>query len=381
MRRAAALLVLCVAGCAADPTPRAERWPTDRIVLAARAGGTVAGFAAQSLVSAEGGALPFRGVDYGQALVTAARAGWSVLPAYARGQPAAYLVTEVWSHHPDPWIQPVYLLMTKFEPFTRQTFTTADGGTARVPVVFGVGEESTFYSPYWESILATTRAPAPDDGLPDARAVLANAAQVRRGGKPLCPIAPAGFGLAAAAGGPAHPFTGAPLTQRNADPVRIDGATARYVDFGLDRFQATPGGVITPTRIFFFTRTQEDGSQLLLELPAVLSDNAKRSAYARRFDVALASEAVFVPAGEQWNTLRARFKAPPADPLIPADVAAAYTLRVARSSACFASAASFPAGCQWLDSEAAIDELDPRRVSRTEVTLTAIPVLLGGEQL
>jgi hypothetical protein len=367
------LAVLLLTGC--DPTNpvKAGRWTTIELAEGARTMGTAGGFPSALFVTPKGGPLPFRAEETPPAL--AAEAGWSVLPAYALGQSAAYVVSEVWESHPDPWVQPVYVLVTSLNPVVRPT---VDG--ARVPNVFGVGADSTFYSPFWQGILVQVREVPPKEGLPDTRAVLAAATQTQLAGKPLCPITPDGFVIASTHGTPVHPFTGAEVKPLFAGPVRIDGATPSYIDFGADKFEADDSGLVLPTRIFFFTRMIE-GVRTLLELPAVLADNAARNGYARRHDVILGSEAIFVPPGAKWDAVRKRLDAPPADPNIPAALAASYALRVAKTGACFGAAASFPAGCEWVDSEAAIDRLEPRRVVRTEVTMTAVPVLFDGAKL
>jgi hypothetical protein len=365
---------LLLLGCDPGEPQKAGRWPT--YALVERAHEDTAGFPTAWFVSLAGAPMPFRGADYESPPALAAADGWSVLPAFALGQPAAYLVSEVWESHPDPWVQPVYILVTSFAPITRQE---VDG--VRVPNVFGVGQESTFYSPYWQTTFVKTATPAPAEGLADTRAVLAAASETRVSGYPLCPIVPDDFTFAATAGqAPVQPLTRAPIRLLSTVPVRIDGARDSYIDFGLNKFEAEPNGRVTPTRIFFFTRAG-DGKRTLLELPAVLSDNAPRSAYARRFDVVIDKEPVFVPAGAKWDALRTRLQAPAADPDIPAEVAAAYTLRVAKTASCFADAAKFPDGCDWLDSEAAIDRFAPSRVIRTDVTLTATPVHFGGAPL
>ncbi len=369
--RVMACLAAALAACSPTHPVRAERHPTAALVHSARALETLADFRPDFFVTLAGEPLPFHPTPGARA----AEDGWTVQPAFARGQPAAYVVSELWVAHPDPWIQPVYILMNATGELVRQK---ADDGRV-VPIVFGVGEESTFYSPYWQAILVRAQ-PAPPDGLPDTRAVLEAATELVEGAKPLCPITPEGFGLARAGGAAVHPLTQTPLKPVSGGRVRIDGATAAYIDFGLDRFLVTAGGLVLPTRIFFFTR-MVNGQRTLLELPAVLANNAVRSGYARRFDVVLDHETVFVPAGGQWDAVRARLGAAATDPAIPTEVANAYALRVAKTSTCFASAATFPMGCDWLDSESAIDLLEPRRIIRTEVTMTAVPLLFAGEAL
>ena len=351
----------------------AGRWPTPELLAGAEELEDYGGFPPGFFVTLAGKTMPFRGPAYESPPALAERDGWSVLPAFAGGQPAAYVVSEVWASHPDPWIQPLYIPVTKLNPPQAQLI-----GGKPPPNTVGVGVQSTFYSPYWEAIFSTTREPVPAEGLPDVRAVLAAATDsVELGIKPLCPLTPFPFGFAATSQGPSRPLSGAAIPPRFAVPTRVDGATSAYVDFGPDRYRAKPGGAVIPTRIFFFTRLVA-GAPSLLEIPAILSEDAVRSAYARRFDIDLSDSAVFVPAGSKWDEVRARLGAPAADPGIDPVLAATFALRVAKTSSCFGAASDFPAGCEWLDSEAAIDRLEPRRVRRTDKTMTTVPVLFEG---
>ncbi len=369
------LLGLMLIGCGPTDAVKAERWPTYELLNGAKDHEGYGGFPPGLFVTFAGDPLPFRGADYETPAARATADGWSVMPAFAQGQPAAYVVTEMWQNHPDPWMQPVYVLVTEFEPMTRQ-----EVGGIRVPTVFGVGDHSTFYSPFWQAVLVKTTTPAPLEGLPDTRSVLEAASESLVAARPLCPMAPDGFTIAAQGPTPSRPFTGAGIKQISTFPVRVDGARAAYADFGPDRYTATASGLVRPSRIFFFTRNVV-GERTLLELPAVLAANAVRNGYVRRTDVVLETEVVFVPAGKVWDAVREKLGAPTVDPAIPAEVAAAYALRVARNATCFDKAATFPAGCDWLDSEAAIDRLEARRVVRTEVTMTAVPVLFPGAGL
>ena len=234
--------------------------------------------------------------------------------------------------------------------------------------------DSTFSSPYWQSVLLVGKTTLPPGGAADAREALGLAKESHLGPQMLCPVVPAGFELAGN-GAPRRPLTGQNVVAPSGGTGKSDGEATHYFNFGPRRFVAYPDGRLDSTRIFFFV----GATGTLLELPAVLSDLAAENAYARRFDVRLDERSawVFIPAGPQWQRVRDGLKGSvglaDASPQISPELAAAYTLRVATDASCFHDPAAFPAGCTWLDSEKAIDaQVDPTRLARTEVTLDAI---------
>lgn len=295
---------------------------------------------------------------------TATRDAVVVHPAYEGGAPAAYVVTEVWEAHPDLWVQPVYQFVSSFDatdPGARHT--GADG-------VFGVGTDSTFYSPFWRLWWAE---PAGAIGpFTDVRQI--SRFPMHRGAIVLCPIVPDGVGLS----GATHPLTGAPLQDVPIGRAWANGARVEYLNLGVNRqlVEGDVDGVVRTAPMYFFAFMNVDGTRTLLELPAVLTAGAREHAYVRRVDAVLAGEAVFVPAGHPLRApLEGRVSMPSPDPAISAAVANAHLLRVAKSGACFASAATFPSGCEWLDSESAVRQhFAADRLLETNVTLTATAV-------
>ena len=357
MRGALALVVL--AACAPPAPERAKAWaaPTFFAERDAQPGG----FSAKRLAVKAGEEVPWRpgSVASGDALV--------VQPAFADGAPAAYVVTEVWERHPDLWVQPVYLFVSEWDatsPTSRRT--GADN-------VFGVGTDSTFYSPFWRAYFAEAR---------DAAGPFIDVAQISKfpmhpGALVLCPIVPDRVGLSAGE----HPFTGALLQTVRVSPAYANGVRVSYLDLGVNR-QETYGendDLVAPHEMFFFVKLAADGTRTLLDLPAVMPEDADEYAYVRRVDVALDRQAVFVPASrpDLKASLSPLVTVPDTDPAIPAAVASAYLLRVAADSSCFSDAAMFPQGCEWIDSAEAVHELTSEsRRFETDVTLTATGVLL-----
>jgi hypothetical protein len=245
--------------------------------------------------------------------------------------------------------------------------------------VFPVDVTGSFYSPFWK-LRFVTAPEAGADTFTDAKAVLDARLPTNAGPLVLCPIVPPGLHLAQAEGAPApvHPFTGAALTRRELSEAWVDGRRISYFDLGRDRAPYA-GDALEEAPAYFFTRPGEAGL-VRSSLPAVLPPRSWARSLVRRVDVELPdTAAVFVPGDRPAlaEALRAEgFTVPVVDPAIATDVARRYQLRVAADASCFGDAARFPAGCAWLDSEAALLELSPWRLHESP-TLLAIGVLLA----
>jgi hypothetical protein len=379
-----ALLALALLSCTPTPPPVvAKAWSTSTFFRAPNAPFIGAGYPNTLLISTDGG-IPWRTELYGETgAVSDGTWSLAVQPAYQAGQVAAYVVTEIWDTHPDLWIQPVYHLRSN---------GVLKGG------VFGVGVESTFYSPYWRVYDAdlgthsvedvTTVADVVNDGLALTKQAIW-----------VCPIVPALGGVNGVTanlnepGGvvPVRPFTFEPVTIPDYGAAQADGAPVWYLNFGERQvgqiYEEGADGTVEAADFYMFARSEADGGRTPLHLPAVLADETALHAYVRRVDVVMQDEKVFVPFGmdalrsEVNVELRSDAGAPEPAFGIDSQLAAQYMLRVATDDSCFHDAGSFPQDCHWLDSEGAIDELPPSRVLDSTVTLTATPVLLGGQKL
>jgi hypothetical protein len=371
MRRA--LMVLLVCACSGPAAPEAERWSPSQLIDEAEDGESYDGFHFDHWVTLEGHPAPFRGADFEAAPVNAKADGLAVLPAFAEGGPAAYLLSDAWLDHPDPWVQPFYQWVSEWNaasPFSK---------ALEVPTTLGVGSGSNFYSPFYQAIYAVPKGEVPKDGAPDTRAVLQLAKETHPGPLILWPLVPDGFDLT---GGldPVRPLTLTPVKLPKLDRARIDGAWESFISFPPDRFEAYPNGLVDGTHVYFFAA--DDGADLtvLEDLPAVLAADAVESAFAHVVKVIVDKKSfVFVPAGAQWDGIRARLSqkvsVPDASAAIAPELAAAYALRVATNASCFGQA-TFPDGCVWLDSEAALlQKVPPRKRIDTRMTVTAAPVL------
>ncbi len=325
--------LVLLAACAPASPPRAIVWPTETFFRAeARDFG---GFLTTSLADINTHTL-------------------KVQPAWGDGAPLGYVVTEIWQNHPDVWVQPVYNL-----------------GATQTETLFGVDTQSTFYSPFWRAWLVN----APDRGSDYTHVNEINTLPMTKGPMVVCPIVPEGVR-------PNRPVDVA------VGHAYVNGAVREYLSFGAERQVAEPyeggelDGVVRPAELYLFARPATDGGrELLRELPVVLPQDAFHHAYVRRVDLVLDREAVFVPAGDTTG-LREKLKGlgvhvPDVSASIDPAIAELHRGHVALDGGCFEPAAGFPASCEWLDSQAAIEDRVPAfRHVETDVTLTANPVRL-----
>lgn len=362
MRRPWAFILLGVlVACGPETRAGAQAFAVPALLKAAREAQRVGGIDASLLVVPSGRPIAFRGppAEPGPVL-HGEKDALCIVPAFKEGKPSAFFVTEVWDAHPTPWVQPVYVVRT----------------SAPMPLlrVFNVDDRSTFYSPFWEEVIATV----PDDADPEqfasSQAVLSGATLVRRARLFFYPIVTeAGVELA---GSPAvvRPYSLQPVT--TLVPVmkaRVDGASVSYLQIATERFSMSDQ-LPTESVIYDFVSNAQTEP---FALPPVLASTAKTEALSRRVRVYLPAQArAFLPAGwEELGQLLAvkgftatEVGAPELDPAIARD----YALRVASDPACFSKPALFPQGCRWLDSQAALRA--DRRLT-FEPTQTVISVL------
>src|SRR5581483_8340131 len=128
------LVALVLLSCSPTGPGPGRAWPTFTLFKAPKAPFLGPGYSNSWLISTDGG-IPWRTAEY-ESPPAVSDGTWSlaVQPAFQGGLTAAYVVTEIWDSHPDLWVQPVYHLFRN---------GSLDRG------VFGVGVDSTFYSPYW----------------------------------------------------------------------------------------------------------------------------------------------------------------------------------------------------------------------------------------
>ncbi len=389
MRRALVVAAALSGACAPSSGAPAMTWTVrdlfDEVAAPEAAGAAEAywgGFEPGRLAVARG-PIPWRGapsatgdveVEDGPALV--------VQPAFADGAPAAVLITEIWDHHPAPWVQPSYLPVRAFEPSA--PFKAALDGARPV---LNVDEGSGFYSPFWRMVYAVMPEGTDGASLVSEGAVLSLSTSLADGPLVSWPLVPPGTRLARGAGEATavQPLTGQPVADRRLADGWRDGKKVTWLSLGADHFTARADGLVDEVPLFAFVRQEDGGHREGLDLPFVLAHHPLTQSLARRVEVVVdASMAVFVPAPNE--ALRAAVEAqglaaPVPDAAIPEAVARSYTLRVAADSTCFGDAARFPQECRWLDSQEAVEALPPSRRVRTETLVTAATLRVGDEVL
>jgi hypothetical protein len=336
-------------------------WNAQQLVGFANKDGDIVGMPASQLTATAKHGVPFRTRDYEPVAAAYEAEGPTMLPAFAEGGTAAYFVTEAWQNNARPLVQPIYILVSEFEPTGPATKRLAVDGKL-VPTIFGVDAFSAFGSPYWQVqyVVPEDASKIGLDTVTDVRKVMQNKKEVHPGALVGCPILP---GQVAFVDGRAlRPLSFEPVRNLAVGPVAAsngvrnayaEGRLVDYVDLGPNTFAVDGDGYVVPTRIYYFFTEQGH-----LRLPAVLAADARRNTLADRIDVRLDSTyEVFVPAGAEWSTVRDALRAAGVRASSSASTDARLRLKVAKrdptmgdSDSCFDGVRA----CPTLDSEAGV---------------------------
>lgn len=356
---AAALVVVFLGACNSGPAaPPAKLWTTRDFLNAHGKDVDFGGWLPSELIALEGEPIAFRS----NATQTGGP-GLTFFPGVADGVPATFVITEIWSNHPQPWVEPVWA------PFDENLERPGD-----VLNIFPVDLDSTFYTPFWRAELLITPNGLTGSTYRDARDVL-NAKGIERRIGPLliCPFVPKGLVFADDGTGLRDPMTlGAVTLSSGPRKGWVDGEERDYYDFG-PRVRGDGDAVFSSD---FYVFVKSDGERPL-PLAAVLPSEPMLSALVNRIDVPLPTGAApFVP--DDRPELRAMLEARGVTaPSVRASLNrfTPYTLRVATNPECF-DAVDFPTSCDWLDSAARLRRLAPSQLIRRPVQLAlgvAIP--------
>ncbi len=358
------------------------------------------GIPARDIVTPAGEPLPFLSDPFGPAEVRqrADHDGLNVVPGYSEGKPAAYLTAEVWMDWPPIWVQPLYLPVSEWD--------AAAPGSKLLPgalPVFSVGERSTFYSPFWVVYYAVVP-PGTDPGtLKTSKAVLDVASALHRGPTKTCSIVPEGLLAAVAEGAtaPVHPFTGGEIQPVRLGAAWADGIRVSVLDFGVDRFEYDEGGIVEETPFFALSVAAVDGRKMLpvpkVGATAPFKSGRKgrapgnRPAFGSLWRIYTAlvppTAGVFVPSSLPALRQRVLDVGGVTVPAIAREIEARpdvrdYLLRVALKPACFSDPASFPHGCDFLDSQEAVEGLLPEHAfERLPMTVNCPWVHYAGQKV
>jgi hypothetical protein len=293
--------------------------------------------------------------------------------SFSEGAPVAYITTDFWRDYDQIWLQPMYFLVTSWDPENPgANRLLKPDGTVTGPI-FGVGPGSAFYSPYWQVYYVEVPLGTPPTKYTAARPLFEDHRVMHLGANRYASIGPATVSVPQEADVEFfRPYLDDPT--QLADVIAsarqlkgwLDGTSVVYVDFGIDGFAANGANVVQDIPLFAFE--QEVGGALqLLSVPfvggvaplfsgiggEVGSDNRPHFGGLWRIHF------VTLPAG-------ARAFADTDEAALGLTGQEKYFKRVAlNADQCLASAGAFPS-CIWLDSQAQIENnIGPRGIERT----------------
>jgi len=382
------LLLSAIGGCVySDPgavdEARPRLWTLFELRGALAAGGTVAATAS----------FP-HGIDP-RAILAPADGGATlqIIPAFSEGQPAAYVMPEVWSGFDEVWVQPWYVLVTAWDANSpsQNRAKTADGMNA--PPVFDVGPRSLFYSPLWLTYYAVLPPGADPAAYTSAERIFDEQLEIHPGVAWTYSVRPDDVGLGD--GTPVHPYLKTPVASflSSATTSWVDDERMAYFNEGSNNFKYGSGWVADEVPLFEIARRGSDGAPQPIGAPRVMGTGAPFARVAAdapggrpRFGdfsriylaVAPATAAAFDP--DASPDAAALLTAQGINPEAYRGRVAANAMKVANADvACFA-AADFPTPCNWLDAQTRIeDSLGAVNIVRTDVTACTPLVFYGGK--
>jgi hypothetical protein len=315
------------------------------------------------------------------------------------GYRSAYVTTEVWTHFDEVWIQPMYVLVDGYNSDgTPKRHPFGPAGSAAWRPIFGVGDQSKFYSPYWQEIDFELSAGADPESFRSVRDVVDRGVDLKPAGGRVVVLAPDTVSPPTPAAG----MENGPLAIGG--PSRgsglIDGAPASFLDFGEGTFTWNDDGVVQELPIFMWVARDAQGQLQRLDIPTVagtsplftetsekVATNGKPyyGSYWRLYTVEVpAGMAVFAPLAPGDESIRAGLGTRldlAMDSLYGANVLSAPTSaliewegRVATTPSCFSDIMNIDEGsgtCSYVDSQPKIEALVPNdTIHRTDILVT-----------
>ena len=394
----------CGGGSGATPVPRF--WDQATLHAAFLAGGT----SPDACAASNPAGLPCNYFIDGGGVADGAGATRDVLQiklAFSEHDASAYITTDFWQDWNEIWVEPMYVLVTKWNAADpeQNRLPSAPGSSIPSGPIFSVGTGSAFYSPYH----AVTYVEVPPDTDParytSARQIVDAGLTMHAGPNRFC-------SLDATPPGAADVFApSAAEIQHNADkeendpnvhniiapflkPGRtldevaagvqrltgwLDGQPMTYLDFGPAGYTAGGDRVVQDVPLFLFTKPNDQGVPTLIGEPNVAGiaplfsglPAAVAPDHRPHFGALWRIYFVLLPPAAAALTDPATQLAADVLAAVPAATIAPFVHRVVLNpTACFTSA-TFPKGtadmgvCQWLDSQGAIEALGAGALVRT----------------
>jgi hypothetical protein len=355
-------LLTFLGACSPQGLPVSKTWSIKDFAAKSNQHIDFGGFYSDALAVGPGQLIPFQ-----TRTQSADGVGLVIRPAFVKTESAAFVITDLWFNHPNPWVQPVYSVLPNDDK--------------SLSAIFPVDVDSTFYSPFWKRVFIEDAA-ANSGTYRSSSDVLSSKRPTRSGGLVFCPISPGAVGFA---GGPAHPFSGLAVAAAKFGLAYVDGkdSQVKYLDVKGERYRANGQNLVESNAYFFVVgpRCPE------LPVPAILPNNAFEAGFLRRVNVTLPRSAVLaVPLAQQDQAKQLlenyNLGAEPecqlsSERLKAASVPSTSFFKVASNATCFNAN---DGGCVWLDSASAVESLSSESRVPSSTTL-AVDVVLVGSRL
>jgi len=383
VRTFAGLLALAVAGaCSQAPRP-----PAPEIFTLFDAQRLMAQFGPDYRIATDSG-VP-GGVKLSAMLDAADPTRLASDPTRTGEYAATYATTEVWNHFDRVWIQPMYVLVSKWEGGRPIVWPPSMTDPTLKSWVMSVGPESGFYSPFWQMIYVDVPDETTARSLTSARQILEGGFTRHAGPGHMVALAPEGL----------SPPDG---TRVGAGQAWLDGNRVNLFDFGTGTFTWDAEGVVAETPIYVFLMRNSQGNWVAPPIPTVsglaphgtpiprdatppfIGGQFRWASYWRIYTVKLPFGArVVAPRdSEVWTALRDLdlARAENIDPRVHGVSMWLYSVVLnpgpefgstdadgGAAMGCFATNSN----CQYLDSQWRIqNEIDPSAIQRTDLTVT-----------
>jgi hypothetical protein len=316
-----------------------------------------------------------------------------IIPAYSEGEPAAYVLPEIWLNFDEIWVQPWYEFVTAWNDRSNSQNALKGPNDEDAAPVWDVSHRSLFYSPFWVVFYAVVPPGTAFDHYTSVEQIVNDKLPIYRGPPWIYSVRPPEVTLEAK---PLHPF----LQKEVAAVLRtfplsfVDHEPVPYFDEGFNNFEYDPvTQVVEETPLFLLAQRDAEGRTVLLDAPHVIGTGPLLSrrppevyngkprfgSYTRFYIANLpATAAAYDP--EVHTAATAALVAKMLDPQAYRGRVARNAIKVAdRDRPCF-ELPEFPMGCIWLDSQARIEDAGGvASIRRTEVTACSPIVFYGGK--